>query len=228
MSALARAHVNRRQLGAWAGMLGSALFVLVFLIEGWLRPGFDARRMFVSELSLGPRGGIQIANFVVTGALLLVFTQGVAAEFPAGKASRFGPILLAIISISLLVSGPFVTDPVSLTGAQMSQHGRLHSLFGALVFSLSPVSCVVFWRRFREDPAWQSLHWWTLAVAAITTASIVVMSAGPTQPPEPPNAFNAWIGLVQRAFLIAYMSWIFTFALTLQKRDRGTSHLLQA
>ena len=30
--------MNRRQIYAWAGMIGQALFVLIFLIEGWYRP----------------------------------------------------------------------------------------------------------------------------------------------------------------------------------------------
>ena len=40
---------------------------------------------------------------------------------------------------------------------QMTWHGVLHGIFGALVFSLSPVSCFVFFRRFRRDPLWHAL-----------------------------------------------------------------------
>src|SRR5215471_18412597 len=105
--------LDRRPLAAWAGMVGPALFVAVFTVEGWLRPGYNPLGMYVSELSLGPRGWIQVANFVVVGVLLLVFARGVAAEFREGKASRAGPLLLAIIAFSLLVSGPLVTDPAS-------------------------------------------------------------------------------------------------------------------
>jgi hypothetical protein len=87
---------DRRQLAAWAGMIGPVLFVAIFTIEGWLRSGYDARSMFVSELALGPRGWIQIVNFLVFGLLFLLFARGVAAEFQEGKASWAGPILLAI------------------------------------------------------------------------------------------------------------------------------------
>ncbi|HEY6417440.1 MAG TPA: DUF998 domain-containing protein [Candidatus Binataceae bacterium] len=199
-------------------MFGPALFVATFTLEGWLRPGYDARRMFVSELALGPCGWIQCVNFVVFGALFLVFARGVAADFQDGKASRAGPILFAIIGFSLLVSGFFVMDPVTTLPDQMSWHGKLHMFFGALVFSLSPISCFVFLRRFREDARWRSLQWWTLAAGTITAAALVVLSVGPTQPPAVPNAFNEWNGLVQRAILIPYFSWIFTFALLLRRR----------
>jgi uncharacterized protein DUF998 len=210
--------MDRNRAAAWAGMVGPTLFAAIFTIEGWLRPGYQARGMFVSELALGPRGWIQVANFIVFGVLFLLFTRGVAAEFHDGKASRVGPVLLTIIGISFLASGPFVMDPVTTPPDQMSWHGKLHmNLFGALVFSLSPVSCFVFIRRFREDPKWRSLQWWTLAAGTITAAVLIVMAVGPTQPPAAPNVFNQWRGLIQRTFIVTYLSWIFTFALGLRR-----------
>lgn len=212
--------IYRRQLAAWAGMIGPILFIAIFTLEGRLRPGYDPFGMFVSELSLGPRGWIQVVNFVVFGVLFLVFTLGIAAEFKEGEASRAGPIFLTIIGISFLVSGPFVMDPVTTPPDQMSWHGGLHSLFGALVFLLSPISCFVFLRRFHEDLKWQSLQWWTLAAGTIIAASVVVMSIGPTESPAAPNAFNEWEGVIQRTALVTYLIWQFTFALALHRRSK--------
>lgn len=214
--------MNRRRLAAWAGMVGPALFVTVFMLEGWLRAGYDPRSMFVSELALGPRGWIQAANFFTLGALLLVFASGVAAEFRDGKASKAGPILLAIIGTSFFASGYFTMDPAATPADQLSPFGRLHNLFGALVFSLSPVSTFVFLRRFRQDPRWRSLRLWTLAAGTIAAALVIVMSVGPTKPPMAPNAFNEWIGVVQRTILVAYLCWVFAFAWTLHKLNRQT------
>ena len=166
-----------KNIGGWAGMIGSALFVTVFTIEGLLRPGYDWRSTFISELSIGPRGWIQIVNFIVLGTLFLVFVRGVAAEFREGKASKAGPILLAIIGFSFLISGPFVTDVAGIPRDQMTTQGLIHGIFGAFVFSLSPISCFVFWRRFRQDPNWMHLHAWTLTVAIITTIAVVLLSA---------------------------------------------------
>jgi len=59
-----------------------------FMIEGWLHPGYDPLKMYVSALSLGPRGWVQIVNFMVFGGLLIVFTRAVAAEFRSGKAAK--------------------------------------------------------------------------------------------------------------------------------------------
>jgi Protein of unknown function (DUF998) len=75
-------------------MTAPALFVALFTAQGWMRAGYDPASMFVSELSLGPWGWVQIANFVITGLLLIWFASGVRAIFPAGKAARVGPLLL--------------------------------------------------------------------------------------------------------------------------------------
>ena len=82
------------QVAALAGMTAAAFFVVVFTVHGWLRPGYSALGMFVSELSLGPHGWIQILDFLVTGALVLVFGRGLAVHFRTGAASRAGPILV--------------------------------------------------------------------------------------------------------------------------------------
>jgi hypothetical protein len=99
----------------------------------------------------------------------------------------------------------------------MSTHGALHGIFGALVFSLSPVSCFVFWRHFRQDPNWMHLQAWTLIAGIITTAAVVLLSAA-TKTTVIPNAFTPWNGLIQRMVIIPYLIWIFTFAFTLRKR----------
>jgi hypothetical protein len=49
-------------------MIGPALFVLVFTLEGWLRPGYDPLAMYVSALSLGPSGWIQITQLLCVPA----------------------------------------------------------------------------------------------------------------------------------------------------------------
>ncbi len=209
--------MSQRRLAVWAGIIGPALFVAVFTIEGWLRPGYEPLKAYVSALSLGPRGWIQMVNFVVFGALLLVFTRGVAAEFQTGKASRGGLILLTIIAACYLLSGPFVMDPTGTPLNQASVHGTLHGIFGAIVFLLMPISCFVFLRRFRVDPKWQSLQWWTLALGTISAAGVVLLTIS-TKLPDLQNVFIDWLGLIQRTAIVPFMVWIFIFALALHRR----------
>lgn len=48
-----------QSFAAWAGMIGPVLFVGVFTIEGFLRPAYNPFSMYVSELSIGSRGGFK-------------------------------------------------------------------------------------------------------------------------------------------------------------------------
>jgi len=209
------------RFACWAGMVGPVLFVATFTIEGLLRPGYEARWMFVSELSLGPRGWIQMTNFVVLGILFLVFTRRVAEEFRKGRASKAGPILLAIIGVSFFASGFFNMDPVS--GArfapppdQLSWHAVLHGFFGNLVFSLAPVTCFVFAWRFGHEHGLRRLAWWTLAAGMTILGAVASMAVGPAHPPAAPNIFNDWLGAVQRTALVVFLAWVFVFAARLQ------------
>ncbi len=209
--------MGQGRLAAWAGIIGPALFVAIFTIEGWLRPGYGPLSTYVSALSLGPRGWIQIANFIILGVLMLVFTRGIAAEFQNGKASRGGPILLAIIAILFIVSGPLVMDPTGTPLNQVTIHGTIHGLAGGIIFILMPISCFVFLRRFRVDPKWQALQWWTLALGVIVAAAVVLLTIS-SKLPEVQNVFKDWLGLIQRTIIVPYMLWLFLFGLGLRRR----------
>lgn len=208
---------GNERIGALTGIIAPVLFVGVFLLEGWLRPGYNAMSQYVSELSLGPRGWIQIANFLTTGTLLLCFASSVRTEFKNGKASLFGWILLAISAASLLVSGPLVMDPASTPRDQWTWHGILHQLIGALgFFTLAMVIPIVFWRCFREHEKWQSLSAWTMIAFLIIVVATILLKMVPVLPAAP-NGFTPYAGLIQRTVIITYMAWIFTFALKLYR-----------
>ena len=207
---------RRVELAAVAGMAGAALFVSVFTVYGWLYPGYSATSMFVSELSLGAYGWIQILNFVLTGALVLMFGRGLAAHFSTGAASRAGPVLVQGIGVSLIASGAFNTDPSAMFG-QTSAQGVVHGIFGAIVFTFAPLSCFVFYRRFRSDPAWRPLAGWTLLSGIVLTLGIVLLKI--SQQPE--SGLFEWKGLVQRVILVTFMAWIFAVAFRLRRLYRS-------
>lgn len=208
----------KAKISSMAGMVGPVLFTAIFTIEGYLRPGYDARRMFISALSLGPRGWIQIVNFMLLGISLAVFSRGVAAAFRRDRASRVGHVLLAIIATALFVSGPFVMDPMGTVRAQMTLHGMLHGAFGAIVFLLAPVVCFVFWRRFRTEQSQRTLGGWTLAAAVTISIAVVLLRIGTPRPPDPGNVLTSWIGVIQRVALVTFLAWVFALAHALHGR----------
>ena len=205
------------QLAALAGTIAPILFVSIFTIEGWLRSGYTAMDTYVSALSLGPRGLIQIANFLVFGTLLLFFARAVAAEFKKRKVSQAGPTLITIFAACLFLSGPFVMDPMNAPPSQMTLHGTIHGSLGGIAFLLMPISCFVFLRRFRQDPAWNSFAPWTLLMSILLSAALALFVFA-TKFPVGQSMFHDWVGLLQRIVLIPYMLWLFTFALAFYKR----------
>jgi hypothetical protein len=78
------------------GVMGPPLFVIAFLIEGATRPDYDVGRHVVSLLSLGDQGWQQMANFIVTGLLVVGFGLGLGRVLHSGPGSRWGPILVAV------------------------------------------------------------------------------------------------------------------------------------
>jgi hypothetical protein len=212
--------MTQLNLAAWAGIIAPALFVVVFSIEGWLRPGYNALRTFVSALSLGPRGWIQIANFLLFGLLFFIFTRSVASQFQSGKASRGGIALLTVIAFCFFFSGPFVMDPVSIALNQATIHGTFHGILGAIAFLLMPISMFVYLRRFNDDPNWTAMRGWTLVLGSISAAALVILTIV-TKFQQFQSAFANWFGLIQRALIIPFMIWTFVLALNLLGKIRA-------
>ena len=94
------------------GIVGPLLFIVVFLIDGATRPGYNAWRTDVSYLALSNQGWEQIANFLVCGSLCIAFAVGLRRIWRTGKASVWGPLLIGFFVLCLLVSGVLVADPV--------------------------------------------------------------------------------------------------------------------
>lgn len=199
-------------LAGWAGVIGPAIFVAVFLLEGWIRPGYNPMAEYVSALSLGGRGWVQIANFVLFGALLFGFTRAVAAEFSTGKASRWGLILLTVISACYFFSGPFVMDPASALRDEMTVHGMIHGILGALAFVLMPITIFVFLRRFRSDPKWHFLSGWTLGLGILCAAVDIYFSII-SKIPILMTSQSPLIGLIQRGVIVPFMIWVCVFGI---------------
>ena len=206
-----KASYRKKIITAWAGMLAPVLFVAVFTIEGFRRPGYNPMTMFVSALSLGGRGWIQMVNFLVFGALLFVFTRGLKMQIQDAKGSKAGMVLLTIIAICYFISGPFVMDPAGTPQNLASLQGTVHGLAGAIVFLLMPASCFVYLRRFHSDPKWRPMYWWTLVLGIISAVGMIMLTVA-TKFPSIQNEFSDWLGLIQRIGIVPFMLWVFLFA----------------
>ncbi|MGB4847399.1 MAG: DUF998 domain-containing protein, partial [Saprospiraceae bacterium] len=67
------------------GLVACPLFMVTVLIEGAVRPGYNSFLFPLSSLSIGVTGWIQIANFIITGILIIIFSIGLSRVFNSVK-----------------------------------------------------------------------------------------------------------------------------------------------
>jgi uncharacterized protein DUF998 len=206
--------ITRKSLGLACGAIGGPLFVLVFLVEGARRDGYDPMREPVSSLALGQRGWIQRANFVGTGLLMLAFADGLrqtSAATPGG--SRLGPRLVATYAIGLIGAGIFVTEAPADAVAERpgarpaGLEGTLHVAFSVQVFAALSAAALVYARWFAMHGR-QSLARGSALVGALVPAGIMVF--GRAQGREDPLGRAA--GLIQRLTIALGWGWLFVLA----------------
>lgn len=182
------------------GVVAAVVFVVVLLIEGALRPGYDPSYHTGSELELGERGWIQRANFFVMGAGVFAFAMGVQRSLE----STIGAVLLALFGLGLIIAGVFAPDPVrgyppgapTDREADLTWQAKIHDASGPVMFIALLGACLVLagqlgggWRVYTMVTAGVGL------VLTVWTAVAYQRDAAST-------------GLVQRGLIIVYWSWI--------------------
>ncbi|MFI6518774.1 DUF998 domain-containing protein [Spirillospora sp. NPDC050679] len=153
-------------------VVAGPLFLAAGVAQGLARDGFDFTRNAISQLSLGDLGWIQVANFVVTGALLI------AGAF--GLPGTWAPRLVAVFGASFLVSAVFAADPGAGFPAgtpdgpgTLSAQGTVHML-GGMVGYLA--LCAAFLVLARHLSA-QGRRGWAVATRVVP-ALVVAGFAG--------------------------------------------------
>ena len=148
------ARVTRSLLGY--GVIAGPLYVVAVLAQALLRPGFDLAHDDASLLSNGDFGWVQVANFVVTGMMVIACAAGVRRALSGGRGATWAPILLAVYGAGLIGAGIFAADPMNgfPAGAPVgrpdaiSTHGILHIAFAGIGFLALVAACTVIARRY--------------------------------------------------------------------------------
>src|SRR5437870_7146257 len=93
------------------GAVAGPLYVMVAVFQLLIREGFDLRRHALSLLSNGDLGWIQIANFLVSGALTIAVAIGIRQTLRGRPAGTWGAWLVGVYGACLIAAGIFVADP---------------------------------------------------------------------------------------------------------------------
>lgn len=168
-----------------AGVFAGPLYLLVGLAQAVTRDGFDLTGHSWSLLANGDSGWIQVANFLVTGLLVLAAAVAVRAVLRGSKGGVWGPVLLGLFGLGLVASGVFRADPMNgfPPGAPSGPpdyptvDGLLHMVAGSIGFVGLIGACLVFARRFLAE----GRGWWagySAATGTLFLAAFVGVGAG--------------------------------------------------
>ncbi len=201
------------------GIIGSLLFVSLFITEGATRINYSPFLHPVSSLSLGNCGWTQVANFISSGLLFIAFAVGLRLSLNNYKGK--GILLVGLVGAGLVGAGLFITDPVygypenqPLLLAQYTLHGHLHDLFSMLVFICLPWACLVFRKYFITRSQFGLAKYCTFtAISVIVT--FFLAGIGFKQTPYLVNI----AGILQRSSIIIGCLWIAIFAVYLLKSN---------
>jgi uncharacterized protein DUF998 len=166
------------------GVIAGPIYVTVALVQAFTRDGFDLTRHPWSMLANGDHGWIQIANFVLTGLMVIAFAVGLRRSLNRGTAARWAPRLVCVYGVSLVLAGVFRADPAlgfpagTPGGASpVSWHGALHFAAGGVGFTCLAIAGFVLARRFAVEgrPGWAR---YSRATAVVFLAGFAMMASG--------------------------------------------------
>jgi hypothetical membrane protein len=173
--------VTRSLLGY--GVIVGPVYVATSLAQALAHDGFDLTRHAWSQLAAGPQGWIQMANLVLSGAMVVAFAVGLRRS----SFSRWAPRLIATYGLGLVASGLLVADPAAgyPVGAPVptvpSWHGIGHFVAGGIAFAALIAASFVLARTFSRSGA-RRLAWWSRITGVGFTAAFVGISSGSSHP----------------------------------------------
>ena len=195
--------VTRLLLGG--GVIAGPLYVLVAVAQAATRDGFDIRRHAVSLLSNGEWGWIQVTNFVVVGALVVLAAAGIARMLGARRGGTWGPRLIGVYGLSLVASGLLAADPAfgfpigtpDGPPADATWQGVGHLVAGGIGFTALVSACFVFARHPIDDNRGWSAYSATTGVVFFGSFAAVAAGGG-----------AGWANLTFTAGVVLAWTWL--------------------
>jgi hypothetical protein len=93
------------------GIIAGPIYVVSVAGQMAMRDGYDPTRHAASQLANGEWGWIQIATFLVTGAMTMAAAVGVRRALGPGRLSAWASGLLGVYGAGLVAAGIFRADP---------------------------------------------------------------------------------------------------------------------
>lgn len=195
------------------GIAGPALFAVLVLLCGALRPDYDHFAQFISEL--GEDGGefaalMNYLGFMVPAALILLFAAALPAQFARSTHSVAGALLVGLFALGMFTAGVFSCD-ATCTPATPTMEQRLHDVASIVAFPSLILGALVWGVLFLRTPGWRSFGHFSIGCAVVSVALLVAMVAS--------TDTRSGTGALQRGLLGVLFLWLSLMALRLWRKS---------
>lgn len=166
------------------GVIAGPIYIVTAAVQAATRSGFDPTRHAVSQLANGSLGWIQIANFVVTGAMTVAAAVGMRRALGPSRLGAWAGALLIGYGVALVVAGAFQADPsdgfppgTPAGVGTLSWHGVAHFGVAAIGFACLVGACWVFGAWFSREGQ-NGWAWFSRVTGAVFAASFLALGSG--------------------------------------------------
>jgi hypothetical membrane protein len=203
---------------ALGGVVGPALYSVIIIVCGALRPNYSHVTQLVSEL--GARGTahaglLNLAGAIPAGILMAGFAAATARMVSSSRRATLAGWLIMFYGVGMMVIGIFPCDPgCPLPGPLSTPAGTIHSGVALAAF-VAAIAGIGLWAwEFQRLPAFRDLSGFSVVAggAALLFLITFVLSL--------PS--RAMIGVWQRLLLGTLFFWCVVVALRLFRSAKGS------
>lgn len=206
--------VTRSLLGY--GPLAGTVFVGSIFLQGLTRRGFSIPHDDASLLANGPLGWIQVATFLVAGAMTVAFAVGARRALAGRAGGKWGPRLIGLYGAGLMAAGLLRADPADGFGpgapagqaAHISWHGDGHLIAASIGFIALIAACFVIARYFSRQGC-RGMAIYSRITGVVFLAGFAGVSTG---------SGSSAIVLPFYAAVLATFAWLAVVAVSLYRR----------
>jgi len=166
------------------GVIAGPFYVLAVAGQMVTRKGFDPTRHAASQLANGDLGWIQIATFLVTGAMTIAAAVGVRRAIGPGRLSAWASGLLGAYGAGLVAAGALRADPsdgfppgTPPGMGEVSWHGLAHFAVAGVGFACLVAACFVLGAWFARKGL-ASWTWFSRVTGVVFAGSLTALSSG--------------------------------------------------
>ena len=166
------------------GVIAGPVYVVAVAAQAATRDGFDPTRHAASQLANGNLGWIQIATFLVTGAMTVAAAVGIRRSLGAARSSAWISGLIGVYGAALVVAGFFRADPsdgfppgTPAGVGEPTWHGIVHFAVAGIGFVCLVAACFVFAARFSRngDHRWA---WFSRVTGILFAGTFAYITSG--------------------------------------------------